>query len=96
MVSVIENKAKIEGQVKAIHPDGGPDGYCQIEVALQKSDDIEGYPNLAKADEGSVITINLRPEQLADCNIEPGSAFEANVRKVFGQQYYMDNSRSES
>ena len=92
MVSIIENKAKIEGNVEAVNENAGPQGYCQIQVALQKSDDVEGYPNLAKADEGSVITINLRPEQLSDCNIEPGSDFKAQVRKVFGQQYYMESS----
>lgn len=94
MVSIIENKARIVGKVKAIDQDAGPQGYCQIEVQVQKSEDVEGYPNLAKADEGSVITINLRPEQLFNGNIEPGSDFSATVRKVFGQQYYMDSSES--
>jgi len=89
MVSIIENKATIEGTIKAIHENAGPQGYSQVEVALQKSTDVEGYPNLAKADEGSVITINVRPEQLKEEGIEEGSTLCTTVRKVFGQQYYM-------
>ena len=92
MVSIIENKAKIEGTVKAINENAGPQGYCQVEVELHKSNEVEGYPNLAKADEGSVITINVRPEQISECNIQVSCDLSAKVRKVFGQQYYMDSS----
>lgn len=89
MVAIIQNKAKIEGRVNAIQENAQP-GYCQIQVELYNSNDIDHYPNLAKADEGSVITINATPKQVADCKISIGNEFCANVRKVFGQQYFMD------
>ncbi len=93
MVNIIENKAKIEGKVNAINKEAGPQGYCQIKVELQKSDDIKDYPNLAKADECSLITINVRPEQISDDNIKIGNHLCATVHKVFGQQYYMDSAK---
>jgi hypothetical protein len=90
MVNIIENKAKINGKVNAIN-DNGPSGYSQIEVELQNSDEVGGYPNLAKADEGSVITINVKPQQISDANIVVGNNLSATVRKVFGQKYFMDS-----
>jgi len=91
MVNIIENKAEIQGKINAIHKNTGPPGYCQIEVELQKSNDVEDYPNLAKADESTLIIINVRPEQLSDDNIQIGNSLCAIVHKVFGQQYYMDS-----
>lgn len=91
MVNIIENKAKINGKVNAINENEGPNGYSQIEVELQNSDEVGEYPNLAKADEGSVITINVKPQQISDANIVVGNNFSATVRKVFGQKYFMES-----
>jgi hypothetical protein len=90
MVNIIENKAKIEGKVNAIDENGGPEGFCQVKVKLQASENVENYPNLAKADEGSEITVNLRSKQLSEGNVEIGNSLCAIVRKVFGQQYFME------
>jgi len=92
MVTIIENKAKIDGTVNAINENEGPQGYSQIKVQLQRSEDVEGFPNLAKADEGSVITINIRPEKVSSCNIEIGKHLSDVVRKVFGQQYFLEEN----
>ena len=89
MVTIIENKAKIEGKVNDIQENARP-GYCQVQLELCKSEPIEHYPNLAKADEGSVITINATPQQLTEADIKVGNHICTNVRKVFGQQYFMD------
>jgi hypothetical protein len=95
MVNIIENKAMITGIINAINENNGPDGYSQIEVKLHNSDEVEGFPNLAKADEGSVITINVKPDQIAESNLEVGKNLSATVRKVFGQKYFMDEAESE-
>lgn len=90
MVNIVENKAKIEATVTDVDLDAGPKGYCQIKARLQKSEEVESYPNLAKADEGTIITLNLRPAQLTGNNLEKGKHLSAIVRKVFGQQYFME------
>ena len=92
MVNIIENKAKIEGKVNEIDKNAGPRGFCQVKVELQKSENVEDYPNLAKADEGSLITVNLRSEELSIYNITIGNNLCATVKKVFGQEYYVDSS----
>ena len=91
MVNIVENKAEIEGKINAIHENTGPGGCCQIEVELQKSNDIKDFPNLAKADESTSIIINVPPQRLSEGNIQIGNNVCAVVRKVFGRQYYMDS-----
>ena len=91
MVNIIENKARIEATITSIDKNGGPQGYCQLLAKLEKSKVVGSYPNLAKADEGTIITINLRPDQLSEDNLETGKHFKATVRKVFGQQYFMED-----
>jgi hypothetical protein len=91
MVNIIENKAKIKGTIKCIEKTSTPQGYCELQVKLEESDDVEGYPNLAKADEGSVILINLHSEEIAMRNLKEGESFHAIVKKVFGQKYFVDS-----
>ena len=91
MVNIIENKAKIKGKINAIDDTDNPKGYCQLVVKLQKSEDVEGYPNLAKADEGAVVTINIHSEEVSNHHIKIGTSFEATVKKVFGQKYFIDS-----
>lgn len=90
MVNIIENKAKIQASIINVDLYAGPKGYCQLKAKLKKSMEVADYPNLAKADEGTIITLNLRPTQLTANNLQKGKQFSAIVRKVFGQQYFME------
>lgn len=91
MVNIIENKAKIKGTIKSIEKTSLIQGYCELQVTLDKSEDVKGYPNLAKADEGSVILITMHSEEIAMRNLEEGKSFHAIVKKVFGQKYFVDS-----
>ena len=91
MVNIIENKAKIKGTIKDIEKTSSIQGYCELQVKLDKSENVEGYPNLAKADEGSVILITMHSEEIAMRNLEEGKSFHAIVKKVFGQKYFVDS-----
>lgn len=92
MVNIIENKSQIDGKIKSVHRDAGPPGFSQIEVLLNEAKDIADFPNLAKADKGSIITINVRNDQLKTLNIAPGNDLSTVVRKAFGQKYFIDSS----
>ena len=89
MVSIIENWASVEGIVRAIYDNPVLEGYLLLELELQKTNDVQSFPNLAKADEGNIIRINVRPDQLDDKHLEPGNSFTCNVRKAFGQVYFV-------
>lgn len=91
MVNIIENKAKIKGTITAIDKNSSIQDYCELKVRLDQSDDVEGYPNLAKADEGSVIQINLHSEEIAMRKLQEGESIHAIVKKVFGQKYFVDS-----
>lgn len=91
MVNIIENKAKIKGKINAIDDTNNPKGYCQLVVKLQKSEDVEGYPNLAKADEGTIILVNIHSTEVSSHQIKIGTSFKATVKKVFGQKYFIDS-----
>lgn len=90
MVNIIENKALIEAEVIGIDHVSKPKGYIRLTARLLKSSDMEGYPNLAQADEGSIIHINVRPDQFKDYKLKSGSRFSATVKKSLAQQYYME------
>ncbi len=89
MVTIIENYAKVQGIVKSIKENTKIAGFHQIEFELQESKDVRSFPNLAKADEGKTIKINLTNEQLKDHKPKRNHKFSTTVRKAKGLVYYM-------
>jgi hypothetical protein len=89
VVSIIENRAKIEGIVKSVSHKKGPGEYTQVEIDLKKAVNVGKFPNLAKADVGSPVVVRIKKEQAADLDLEPGSRFSCPVQKAFGQVYYL-------
>lgn len=64
MVNIIENYAYAEGVVRSITQNDKLPGYHQIELELRTSKNIGSFPNLAKADEGKTILVNIKNEDL--------------------------------
>lgn len=89
MVSIIENWAAVEGVVLSVSENPALKDYILLELELKKTNNIESFPNLAKADEGNVIRINVRPGQLESNKIKPGDRLSCKVRKAFGQVYFI-------
>ena len=83
-IHAIENKAIITGTVNSISPVPDARGFYEMEFELQTSEDIEGLPNLARADEGSIIRIKTRGK-----NCAPGSQSTLTVKKSAGQVYFI-------
>lgn len=90
MVSIIENWASIQGEIKSVSSHPGSKGYLEVDLALKEALDIDGFPNLAKADEGNTIHINVKPEQLRLLNIKAGKPLCSKARKAFGQVYFLE------
>jgi len=88
MVNIIENWAIINGTIKNVSDNPKLRGFTTLKVLLEKSTDVSPYPNLAKADEGSLISINIRTTNSDKEKLLPGMEFNGTVRKSIGQIYF--------
>ena len=89
MVNIIENYAHAEGIVRSIKQHDKLPGYHQIELELRTSKNIGSFPNLAKADEGKTVLVNIKDEDLKQHNIEIGQPFSREIRKFSPNVYFM-------
>ncbi len=89
MVSIIENYADIAGKIVALTEHPTRAGYLQMKVALKKSKPVDGFPNLAQADEGTTIAINVKKEEADTEKLQAKRSFSAVVKKVAGQEYFI-------
>lgn len=88
MSIIIENYAKVRGVVKSVKVNPKLTGYHQIQLDLIDSKDIESFPNLAKADEGKVIKINIPSVEMVKKPLEKDQKITMIVRKDRGQVYF--------
>lgn len=84
----MENWAVVTGMIIAVSDHPSLTDYMQFSLELKSTEDVEGFPNMARADEGTTIVINVRREQKSD-SIKLGAAFTGTVRKAFGQVYFL-------
>ena len=89
MAPIVENWAEVSGTVTSINDNPKMEGYKQITLSLKSSKDVGEYPNLAKADEGTDILINVRTEAMNEAGAVEGKHFTGTVRKAFGQVYFL-------
>jgi len=89
MVNIIENYAYAEGIVRSIKQHDKLPGYHQIELELKTSKNIGTYPNLAKADEGKTILVNIKNENLGKQKIQIDQPFSCDIRKSSPHVYFM-------
>lgn len=89
MVNIIENRALVTGVVKSVssHPDAR--GSYQVSFTLLIAADLDDLPNLARADEGTDIQIRMPKVFIEDNNVQPDAEISINVRKAFGQVYFV-------
>lgn len=91
MVTIIENCASIEGIICSIQQDPSLNNYFQIELELRKSANVGNFPNLAKADVGEIIRINIRSDQFSNHSIKAGDEFSGKIKKGLCQIYFMES-----
>lgn len=85
MVPIIENYSNIAGRLEKIHRLSDDSNYFQINLFLEKSEEVEGFPNLAQSDIGTVITINVKIELLPKLTV--GNTVKIKVKKVNNKIY---------
>jgi hypothetical protein len=86
MSIIIENYAKVRGVVKSVKVNPKLSGYHQIHLDLI---DIESFPNLAKADEGKVIKVNIPSTDIEKKPLKKDQKLALVVRKERGQVYFI-------
>jgi hypothetical protein len=92
MVSIIENYATVEGDIVEVTDHPRRPGYLLMKLALKKSKPLEGFPNLAAADEGSTISIVIKKdakEAAVTRQRDLKRTFSATVKKAAGQEYFI-------
>jgi hypothetical protein len=89
MVNIIENWSGIEGTVISMDENDELPNYYVVEVQLQTSSDVVPFPNLARADVGKHIHINIKKNELEKYNIKLGANIICTVRKSLKQAYFM-------
>lgn len=89
MSIIIENYAKVRGVVKSVRVNPKLSGYHQIQLDLIDTKDIESFPNLAKADEGKVIKVNIPSTDIEKKPLKKDQKLALVVRKERGQVYFI-------
>jgi hypothetical protein len=91
MVNIIENWSIIKVTFLKKKANLKLANFMQYSFKLTHADELEGFPNLAKADEGKKILVNI-PLQMVD-KVEQKIAKNDSiiVRKAFGQEYFIKN-----
>ena len=89
MSIIIENYAKVRGVVKSVKVNPKLSGYHQIQLDLIDTKDIESFPNLAKADEGKVIKVNIPSTDIEKKPLKKDQKLALVVRKERGQVYFI-------
>jgi hypothetical protein len=90
MAPIMENWAIVKGTVTSITDHPSMAGYAQIGLDLKDTKDFEDFPNMARADIGQTVQINIKREQLGKSGAKEGSEFEGRVRKAFGNVYFLE------
>ena len=89
MSIIIENYAKVRGVVKSVKVNPKLSGYHHIHLDLIDTKDIESFPNLAKADEGKVIKVNIPSTDIEKKPLKKDQKLALVVRKERGQVYFI-------
>ena len=89
MVSIIENRAIISGKIVSVREKADARGFVEVVFQLAGAGNFEGYPNLAKDDEGKEIRVRMQKAYLERSGMKKGDTAELPVRKAFGQIYFV-------
>ena len=89
MVSIIENRSLIKGEIISVSADTDARGFTEVIFRLAGAGDLKGYPNLAKDDEGKEIRVKVQKAYLEHSGMKEGDTAEFSVRKAFGQIYFL-------
>lgn len=95
MVNIVENKAVLEIKILKVKPET-VNNYRQVEALLIKSENVEGFPNLARLNEGQKIIIHFRPEvasQLESIDLKPVRII---AKKAYAKEFYAEEPESPS
>jgi hypothetical protein len=82
MVQAIENWADLAGTVRAVKPAAGESRMGQLVIQVERSDDVEGYPNLLANAQGEELAVAVRSERLDELAPAPGARVRLRAQRA--------------
>lgn len=80
MVRAIPNWAQLTGAVREIrHLDGG---RSELVIAIERVDDIPGFPNLLVRFAGNELAVTVRSEALRRAGVRKGDAISVRAQRA--------------
>ena len=64
MVRAIENWTELAGTVREVKPRPGVPQMSDVVLAVERADDVEGYPNRLADAPGGEVTVGIETEKL--------------------------------
>ena len=87
MVQAVENWTCVTGKVLSVTPDP-EDGRLRLQLRLEHSRNISGFPDLLRSKPGDVISIALPPPVKDPKSLIPGDSISLTVRIARGPQLF--------
>lgn len=82
MVQAVENWAVVEGPVQAIRASqAGPD-YIEVDVAVERTEPVEGFPNLFAEAENTVVPVTIRRDAIDKLGLSVGDRIRLQARRA--------------
>ena len=80
-VQIVENWSEIEGVVEEVGPSAELDSYVVARVKVDRTGEVEGFPNLLGDLEGRHVDILLPKEQAERSRLSAGAGVRCRVRR---------------
>jgi hypothetical protein len=79
MVRAIENWAELTGIVREVKPRPDVPQMSNVVLAVERADDVEGYPNMLADAPGRDLTVSIETEKLG--GVAPGAKVRGRARR---------------
>jgi hypothetical protein len=79
-VQIVENWTRISGLISALWPADDVQGFIQIEVAVEKAESVQGFPNLLEQAKDTLLPVHVPDELVDEYAIQPNAFIMCWVR----------------
>lgn len=90
MVQIRENWADVEGTVRSVRPSGNRPDRCDVDLAVERVDPVEGFPNLVgEPSLGPLeLTVVALADDLARAGVTEGARVRGRVRRATSTELF--------
>jgi len=81
-VRIVENWSDLVARVRDIQLSADLDGFDAVELFVEESFEVEGYPNLLAQSIDTLIVVFFPADVVKDCELSPGRIVSCRVRRA--------------